>query len=432
MTSRSDSLARPLAVFALLALVALGLVAGTGVAVVRDVATDQALAEARQLTDVSARLVERRLTDDGLLTGDAAASAAVARIVFDAVLVEPIVRVKLWTRDGRIVYSDESRLIGSEYELDEEDLEVLDRGGVVAEVSDLSGPENRFERSFGELLEVYTRVETPDNTPLLFETYQLASSVAERRRELASTFVPVLVVTLIALALLMVPIAWMLARRVRTAQRERERLMQRAIESSDRERRRIAGDLHDGPVQELAGLSMRLSASAERVDDDTSADVLRDSASAVRGSVRTLRSAVVGIYPPNLQQVGLAASLTDLVARLGAHGVDATVEIDPDATFGQEADALLYRAAQEAVRNVEEHAGASAVGIRAQAEGPIAVLEVEDDGRGIEPERVEQAKGEGHVGLSILQDLVADAGGRLLVRPGETAGTVVRVQVPVR
>ena len=112
MTSRSDSLARPLAVFALLALVALGLVAGTGVAVVRDVATDQALAEARQLTDVSARLVERRLTGDGLLTGDAVASAAVARIVFDAVLVEPIVRVKLWTREGRIVYSDESRLIG--------------------------------------------------------------------------------------------------------------------------------------------------------------------------------------------------------------------------------------------------------------------------------------------------------------------------------
>ncbi|HET6714803.1 MAG TPA: ATP-binding protein [Actinomycetota bacterium] len=432
MTSRSDSLARPLAVFALLALVALGLVAGTGVAVVRDVATDQALAEARQLTDVSARLVERRLTGDGLLTGDAAASAAVARVVFDAVLVEPIVRVKLWTRDGRIVYSDESRLIGSEYELDEEDLEVLDEGGVVSEVSDLSGPENRFERAFGELLEVYTRVETPDGTPLLFETYQLASSVAERRRELASTFVPVLVVTLVALALLMVPIAWMLARRVRTAQLERERLMQRAIESSDRERRRIAGDLHDGPVQELAGLSMRLSASAEQVPDDAAADVLRDSASAVRGSVRTLRSAVVGVYPPNLQQVGLAASLSDLVARLGAHGVDATVEIDPEATFGQEADALLYRAAQEAVRNVEEHAGANAVSIRARAEGPLAVLEVEDDGRGIDPERVEQARGEGHVGLSILEDLVADAGGRLLVRPGGTAGTVVRVEVPIR
>ena len=164
MRKRSDSLARPFAVFALLALLALALVAGTGVAVVRKVATDQALAEARQLTEVSARVVERRLTGDGLITGDAIESGAVARIVVDAVLVDPVVRVKIWTRDGRIVYSDETRLIGSEYELGDEDLEVLDEGGVVAEVSDVSAPENRFERRFGELLEVYTRIETPDPT----------------------------------------------------------------------------------------------------------------------------------------------------------------------------------------------------------------------------------------------------------------------------
>lgn len=432
MTSRSDSLLRPLLVFGLLALLALALVAGTGVAVVRDVATDQALAEARQLTDVSARLVERRLSDEGLITGDAIASGAVARIVYDAVLVDPIVRVKIWTRDGRIVYSDKDRLIGSDYELDEEDLEVLDQGGVVSEVSDVSAPENRFERRFGELLEVYTRIETPDGTPLLFETYQLASSIAERRRELASTFVPVLVVTLVALALLMVPIAWILARRVRTAQRERERLMQRAIESSDRERRRIAGDLHDGPVQELAGLSMRLSASAEQVADEGSATVLRDSASAVRGSVRTLRSAIVGVYPPNLQQVGLAASLSDLVARLSAQGTDATVEIDPDATFGYEVDALLYRACQETVRNVEEHAGAHRVQVSVRSEGATAVLEIADDGTGIEPGRADRAREEGHMGLSILEDLVADGGGTLTVRRGDPTGTVVRVEVPAQ
>jgi hypothetical protein len=60
---RSDSLVRPFLVFGLLALLALALVAGTGIVVVREVATDQALAEARQLTEVSARLVERRLTE---------------------------------------------------------------------------------------------------------------------------------------------------------------------------------------------------------------------------------------------------------------------------------------------------------------------------------------------------------------------------------
>jgi signal transduction histidine kinase len=419
-------------VFGLSVVLALTLVAGAGVLVIREVATDQALAEARQLTEVSARLVERRLADDGLITGDATASAAVARVVFDAVLVDPIVRVKIWTRDGRIVYSDESRLIGSVYDLDDDDLEVLDRGGVVSEVSDLSGPENRFERSFGELLEVYTRIQTPEpgGAPLLFETYQLSSSIAERRRELAGTFAPVLVVTLVALALLMIPIAWILASRVRAAQRERERLMQRAIESSDRERRRIAGDLHDGPVQELAGLSMRLSASAERSVDDAASTSLRESASAVRGSVRTLRSAIVGIYPPNLQQAGLAASLGDLVTRLSAQGIEADVDVDPGITFGPDVDALLYRACQEAVRNVEEHADAARVQVSVRAEGSIAVLEVVDDGRGIEPGSRTRAKEHGHVGLSILDDMIADAGGRLAVGPARPGGTVVRVEVP--
>jgi signal transduction histidine kinase len=429
VTRREDSLLRPLVVFALLALAALALVAGTGVVVIRRVATDQALAEARQVTEVSARLVERRLRD-GLLTGDAIASGAVARIVHDAVLVEPVVRAKLWTREGEIVYSDEARLIGSTYDLDDDDLEVLDEGGVVSEVSDLSGPENRFERSFGELLEVYTRVETPGGTPLLFETYQRASSIAERRRELTATFVPVLVATLVALALLMVPLAWILASRVRRSQRERERLMQRAIESSDRERRRIAADLHDGPVQEMAGLSMRLSAAAGRAPDDASAEVLQESASAVRGSVRTLRSAVVGVYPPNLQQVGLTASLSDLVARLASQGVRATVEIDPAETFGPDVDALLYRAAQESVRNVEEHAGASVVSIAVTRADGSARLEVADDGRGIDDARLERARREGHVGLSILEDVVADGGGRLSVKPRSPTGTVVRVEVP--
>ena len=430
MASRPDSLARPLAVFALLALVALALVAGTGVAVVREVATDEALGEARQLTEVSARVVERRLSD-AFLTGEAAASAAVARVVFDAVLGDPVVRVKIWTRKGRILYSDRSELIDARYTLDEEDLEVLADGGVVSEVSDVSAPENRFEREFGELLEVYTRIETPSGTPLLFETYQRASSIADRRRELASTFVPVLVVTLVALALLMVPIAWILASRVRSAQRERERLMQRAIDSSDRERRRIAGDLHDGPVQELAGLSMRLSAVAQQVDDPDASAALGDSASAVRGSVRTLRSAIVGVYPPNLQQVGLAASLSDLVARLSSLDVEASVDVDADAGFGLEVDELLYRACQEAIRNVEEHADARTVSVRVRRAGDRGVLEVADDGRGVEPDRLERAKGEGHVGLAILADIVRDGGGVLTVRPGEPAGTVVRVEVPV-
>jgi signal transduction histidine kinase len=146
--------------------------------------------------------------------------------------------------------------------------------------------------------------------------------------------------------------------------------------------------------------------------------------------VRTLRSAIVGIYPPNLQQAGLAASLGDLVTRLSAQGIEADVDVDPGITFGPDVDALLYRACQEAVRNVEEHADAARVQVSVRAEGSIAVLEVVDDGRGIEPGSRTRAKEHGHVGLSILDDMIADAGGRLAVGPARPGGTVVRVEVP--
>ena len=418
--------------FLLLGVLALTLVAVAGVIVIRRLATDQALAEARQLTDVWSHLVQRRVSE-GLLTGDAESLLAVATVVRLVVQNEPVVRVKIWTPNGRLVYSDQSELIGSRYALGQEELEVLEsKDKVVAELSDLGSPENRFETDFGELMEVYTRIETPDGTPLLFETYQRASSLADRRRELAATFAPVLIATLAAFAMLEVPLAWVFVRRIRAASRERERLLRRAIESSDHERRRIAGDLHDGPVQELVGLSMRLAAAAENADDPASSTALRGSASSVRGSVRTLRSAIVGIYPPNLRQAGLAAAMSDLIARLDPQGIEATLEVDPRADFGSDVDELLYRVAQEALRNVEAHADARRVHLSVRREGDRAVMEVADDGRGVAPAGAEQARAEGHMGLTILSDMVRDGGGILTVGPNDGSGTVVRVEAVIR
>ena len=82
-------------------------------------------------------------------------------------------RVKLWTRDGRILYSDAQELIGRRFSLGEEERALFDRGGVEAELSDLSKPENRFERQEGKLLEAHAVIRTPDSrTPVLFEIYQ--------------------------------------------------------------------------------------------------------------------------------------------------------------------------------------------------------------------------------------------------------------------
>jgi signal transduction histidine kinase len=261
MPSRPASVGRTVTVFALLGVLVIVLVAGAGYFVIRRIAVDRAIVNARQLTLLSSRVVEERVSNR-LLTGDAAATGQVATIINNAVLQDPVVHVKLWGRDGTILYSDEVQAIGKKYASGAEELASLSNGQVSAEISDLSAPENQYDESSGPLLEVYTPIKTPDGTPLLFETYQRYSSIDEQRQQLLRDFLPVLVIALIALALLLIPLGWILARRLQRAGREREQALQRSLDMSDRERRRIAGDLHDGPVQELAGLSMRLSASA--------------------------------------------------------------------------------------------------------------------------------------------------------------------------
>ncbi len=427
--TRLGPVPRAVLTFVVLGLVVLAAVGVTGTLVLRRLATDQAIAQARDFTALSARVVQRRLTD-ALIAGDAEASAAIASVVSDAVLHDPVVRVKIWTADGTIVYSDESRLIGERYRLGDDELEAIRRGGVTAELSDLDAPENRFERGHGDLLEVYTSIRTPSGTPLLFETYQRFSSIASSESDLLRTFAPVLVVALVAFAGLLIPLAWILAARVQRAQVDRERFLQRAVDASDRERRRIAGDLHDGPVQELAGLAMRLSAVAESTSDPAAREALDDAAASTRASIRTLRSAVVGVYPPNLQQAGLGPALSDLTARLQQEGLEVSLRVDPPDGFGPELDALLYRACQEGLRNVEAHAGATRVEVTVRRDGDRAVLEVADDGRGVRPEEVSAAREGGHVGISILEELVRDAGGTLTLAPGDAGGTVMRVEVP--
>src|SRR5689334_24076562 len=116
---------------------------------------------------VGTGVVQPELTD-GLLRRDPAAIARVDRIVRGRVTSDPIVRVKIWSPDGTIVYSDEPRLIGDHFALGADEREVIENGGVDAEISDLDKPENRYEVRDRKLLEVYMPVHTTSGKPLMF------------------------------------------------------------------------------------------------------------------------------------------------------------------------------------------------------------------------------------------------------------------------
>src|SRR4051794_30175449 len=264
----------------------------------------ESVRDARRLTEVLGRSVVEPNLEDGVVRGTRVQLARFNRLVHERVLRSPVVRVKLWTAAGRIAYSDEPRLIGSRYPLEDDELATLRGNGVEAGISDLSAPENRYERRNRKLLEVYMPMHTPSGRPLLFETYLSFSDVAASGRKVWLAFLPALVVALLMLWLLQLPIALSLARRLRRAHAGREALLLRALNASDIERRTIAADLHDGVVQDLAGASYALAVAAEKVDSTPTNEVagaLRTGANATRQSMRQLRSLLVEIYPANLR-----------------------------------------------------------------------------------------------------------------------------------
>jgi two-component system NarL family sensor kinase len=415
--------------FALSGLIGLVVLAALASLLVRHISTSDAIDDARRLAVVSSRAVLPELTP-ALTQGDRAALRSVDDAVRRQVLIEPIVRVKVWDASGRIVYSDEGRLIGDSYTLGADELHAMKERTAEAEVSNLDQPENRFERQHGKLLEVYQGVRSTSGQPLLFEAYVKFSAISANGRHAWLTVLPALLVALVVLQLLQLPLAWRLLTRVRFAQQERETLLRRSLEASDVERRRIAANLHDGIIQTLASVHFSVAAVAQRLRAPTHAasrQDLRQAAEATRQGIAELRSLVVDIYPPSLTDAGLSSALEDLVATARERGLDATLTADGLPPLDQELEAVLYRVAQEGVRNVIKHARAPHLWVTAAATDTRVTLTVADDGIGFPA----AAAAPGHVGLRLVADMVSDHGGTLWQGARDLGGgAVLRVEVP--
>jgi two-component system NarL family sensor kinase len=419
----------------LLALAGVASVAVIGVVLfvhLRSVGVHEAENEAEQQARLAAHGVVEPVITQELLDGDQAALDRLDRVVRSRVLGDPVVRVKIWTPDGRVVYADDKRLIGERFELDDEDKAVLANGGVDSGLSDLSAPENRFEPRGHDLLEVYVPIRGPGGQPLLYESYRRFSSITASGRRIASAILPALLGGLLLLEIANLLLARWFAERLRRGDRERAALLRRALDASDLERRRLAADLHDGVVQDLTAVSLSVSAASRKlagVADAKTVAELSDSAESARQSVGTLRSMLIEVYPPNLAALGLPAALRDLVDQVVARGLDVDLEIDDDLSASPGAEALLFRTVQEGLRNVATHAAAENVSVCVARDGNQAWAEVSDDGCGFDPD--EEAV-EGHFGLRALSDLLGDAGGRLRVWSAPGEGTVLRAEVPAQ
>jgi signal transduction histidine kinase len=410
--------------------------AGTFFVVSRD-AEAQAIQHAKDITQVEATGIVQPALSDSLLHRDPAAIGALDTIVRQRILSRDVVRMKLWTSDGTVIYSDESRLIGRRFTLDSAEQASFRGGAIDAGVSDLTDAENQYERSFGKLLQVYLPVHTPGGTPVLFETYQRYEAISQYQQSVWSSFLPVLLIGLAILFVVQIPLAVGMARRLRASLADRQVLLERVINASEQERRRIARDLHDGVVQRLAAVTFSLSALARRLTSGGASSApasnvpdVEHAAGETRAAMRDLRTLIVEIAPPNLHAEGIDNALRDLLEPLAGSGVAIRLDAPRDTALSATTTTLLFRVAQEALRNAGKHAGAAHVEVRLHNRGDHVRLEIDDDGRGFSSDDLESRRRDGHVGLSLLRDLVADAGGSLRVDSEPGKGTQVAVEVP--
>ena len=411
--------------FAVPGFLALILLAVGSYVIAQRVATQEALRDATELTEVIARSAVEPLLEESDLSRSVGLSELDA-LSQQRLMTDPVVAVRLWSADGTIAYASDSRLIGQKFSLGEEEVEILENGGVEAEVSDLSKPENQYEREFGELVEVYLPVTDGNGTSYLFEVYTRQSAINEAAQRIMAAFMPVLVGALVVLTGILIALAWRMARRLQADSAHRELLLHRALDSSETERRRIAADLHDGVVQDLAGVTYALAALSDQTEDPAVSGRLSRTATTTRGAVRSLRSLLVDIYPASLSEAGLSAALTDLLSGLPA-SVTGTLTMPDPVELTDKNQAAVYRAARESLQNVARHSGASNVEVKVEPRpSGGAVLTVRDDGMGFDAAAVPA----GHLGVSLLRDLATSVGGDYRVDTAPGLGTTITFEVP--
>lgn len=422
------ALRSPVTQFLLVALLTVvGIVLATGFLADR-AASAEADAEARATTGVLGRSVAQPSVRNSLVQGRAKVIDVFDHQVRRRLLVGEVQHVVIWSRSGRIVYSDEISIIAMRRSLDADQLRVLDHGGTGSARSD--GGSNQVikpDAHTGPLLQTYTRIHTPTGKALLFEAYFSLNKVESRRAQIFSSFRWITIGPLLLLIGVVTLMLSVLTRQLTRAGRERERLLRSAIDASDAERRRIARDLHDGVVQDLAGTAFSVSALSR--DPETSPETrssLQGAARSLRDGLKSLRSLLAEIHPPELRAEGLAAALSDLTAPAAAAGIQASVSVEGAETASDQRAALVWRVAQEAVRNALRHSAASTLAVTVRVDGQRLVLEVVDDGVGFDPDSVTDPD---RYGLRGLRSLVTDSGGTLEVRSSPREGTTVRMEV---
>src|SRR3954454_17312159 len=416
---------RALVRFAVGSLVALIAIAVSTLFVAKNLAERAALREAKTRGAALARVVAGPLVDVEVRQGDKVKLAALNEALRSRLLEGSIVHMKVWDADGQVLWSDEHTLRGRRFSLEPSVHNLFGTNNVVADVSRMDSPENELEQDSGPLLEVYAGTTDADGAPIVFESYWSDERVNADRTAILGRLAPISLGSLILFELAVFPLAISLGRGDDRGQSERNKMLRHAISAADLERRRIAQDLHDGVVQDLAGIAFALPSVQAQLPPGPGADgarrVIDELEHVVRRDLAGLRSMLTETYPPGLDEHGLRPAVEALAKTAARHGVVVEVAVDGVADTRPDDVRLVYRVIREGLRNVAKHARATSAMAEAHREGDVIIVTVADDGRGVD----DRPAASGHLGLRVLADLLHDVDGSLELRARPGGGTIL-------
>lgn len=211
-------------------------------------------------------------------------------------------------------------------------------------------------------------------------------------------------------------------------------LSARLLQMQDEERRRIARELHDSAGQLIAALMMNIDQLITVDGGGERERLLSDSQALLQNLNKEVRTISHLLHPPLLDEVGLSSALQWCVDGFAKRsGIATTLELGSD--FGRlnsDLEIAIFRVVQECLTNVHRHSGSSKAIVRLNRSQDAVLLEIQDGGKGIPPEKQAQLLGSGPLGVGLrgMRERVLQLRGTLDIHSDET-GTIVRAMFPI-
>jgi signal transduction histidine kinase len=208
----------------------------------------------------------------------------------------------------------------------------------------------------------------------------------------------------------------------------RRGLLEHIVTAQEEERARIAGDVHDDPVQRIVALNMRLQLLRRVLDDPEQVEVVDRLLESAHSCINSMRHLLFELRPPILDERGLGAALREYLREREpdfAYRVDDLLESRPPSR----SLIVLYRIAQEALANIYKHAEAEHVEVTIAEDDGGLLVTIQDDGVGFAGE-VPKVSAPGHMGLSSMRERAELQGGWCEILSLPDNGTTVRFWIP--